>query len=641
MSIEAHDKVRAGHRKRDAYVYVRQSTLRQVLENSESTQRQYGLQERAVALGWAREQIVVIDGDLGQSGASAVDRAGFQKLVAEVSLGRVGIVIGLEVSRLARNSADWHRLLELCALSDTLILDEDGIYDPSHYNDHLVLGLKGTMSEAELHVLTARMRGGILNKVRRGEFALSLPVGFVYDEQSRVILDPDRQVQHSVRQLLEAFRRSGSVMGIVREFREKGLRFPVRSPNGPRPGDLRWAVLTRNQAYYILRNPRYAGAYAYGQNRNRKKPDGAGRRIQRLPREEWYELKWNAHEGYLSQQEYEENLRRLRENAPPSNPGGRGAPREGPALLQGLAFCGRCGARMSTRYHRRRDGLVPDYICSQRSSNRGEPACQFISGAGLDQAIGKVLVEMVTPATLELALEVHQHIQTQAAEADRLRRMQVERARYEAGLAERRYQRVDPDNRLVASTLEADWNGKLGLVRQAEAEYERLRMDGQNALEQKQREQILNLACDFPQIWQDPRTPDRERKRLARLLLEDVTLTRDSQQITAQIRFRGGATQTIHTPIQRRADPKVVAEIDRLLQDQCTHSGIAATLNERGLRTTRGKAYNAQAVRFIDHRYLHNPRIQNAGESDSPAPPLPASTGNLANPCILEVQYDA
>ena len=295
MSIEAREKIHAGHRKRNAYVYVRQSTLRQVLENSESTQRQYGLQSRAEALGWAREQIVVIDGDLGQSGASAVDRAGFQKLVAEVSLGRVGIVIGLEVSRLARNSADWHRLLELCALSDTLILDEDGIYDPSHYNDRLVLGLKGTMSEAELHVLSMRLRGGILNKVRRGEFALPLPVGFVYDEQQRVIADPDQQVQHSVRQLLEAFRRRGSVMGTVREFRQKGWLFPVRSQKGRRPGDLEWVVLTRNRVYSVLRNPRYAGAYAYGQNRNRKKPDGAGRRTVRLPREEWYELKWNAH----------------------------------------------------------------------------------------------------------------------------------------------------------------------------------------------------------------------------------------------------------------------------------------------------------------------------------------------------------
>ncbi len=630
MSIEAREKIHAGHRKRNAYVYVRQSTLRQVLENTESTQRQYALQSRAAALGWAREQIVVIDGDLGQSGASAVDRAGFQKLVAEVSLGRVGIVIGLEVSRLARNSADWHRLLELCALSDTLILDEDGIYDPSHYNDRLVLGLKGTMSEAELHVLSMRLRGGILNKVRRGEFALPLPVGFVYDEQQRVIPDPDQQVQHSVRQLLEAFRRRGSVMGTVREFRQKGWRFPVRSQKGRRPGDLEWVVLTRNRVYSVLRNPRYAGAYAYGQNRNRKKPDGAGRRTVRLPREEWYELKWNAHPGYLSREEYEENLRRLGENAPPPNPNGRGAPREGPALLQGLAFCGRCGARMGTRYHQRGNRLVPDCVCHQSSSNRGEPVCQFISGVGLDQAIGKVLVDTVTPVTLELALEVHQEIQAQEAEADRLRHMQVERARYEAGLAERRYKRVDPDNRLVAATLEADWNGKLSLACQAEQEYERLRLAGQQVFEQGQREQILNLARDFPQIWQDPNTPDRERKRMVRLLLEDVTLHRDQQQITAHIRFKGGATQTVYTPIQGRPDPKAVAEIERLLEDKCSYAEVAASLNDRGFRTARSKAYNVQAVRSIEHRCLPNRR------ADSTAPPSPAqSVSHIPNPCTV------
>jgi DNA invertase Pin-like site-specific DNA recombinase len=630
MSIEAREKVQAEHRKRNAYVYVRQSTLRQVLENTESTQRQYGLQNRAEALGWAREQIVVIDGDLGQSGASAVDRAGFQKLVAEVGLGRVGIVIGLEVSRLARNSADWHRLLELCALNDTLILDEDGIYDPSHYNDRLVLGLKGTMSEAELHVLSMRLRGGILHKVRRGEFALSLPAGFVYDEQQRVIPDPDQQVQHSVRQLFEAFRRRGSVLGTVREFREKGWRFPVRSQKGRRPGDLQWGALTRNRAYSVLRNPRYAGAYAYGQNRNRKKPDGAGRRTVRLPREQWYELKWNAHAGYLSREEYEENLRRLRENAPPPNPDRRGAPREGPALLQGLAFCGRCGARMGTRYHHRGNRLVPDYVCNQSSSNRAEPVCQFIPGMGLDQAIGKLLVETVTPVTLELALEVNQQIQAQEAAADRLRRMQVERARYEAGLAERRYKRVDPDNRLVAATLEADWNGKLSLAHQAEQEYERLRLAGQQVFEQGRREQILNLARDFPQIWQDPKTPDRERKRMVRLLLEDVTLHRDQQQIAAHIRFKGGATQTVYTPIQGRPDPKAVAEIERLLEDKCSYAEVAASLNDRGFRTARSKAYNVQAVRSIEHRYLPNRR------ADSTAPPPPAlSVSHLANPCIV------
>jgi DNA invertase Pin-like site-specific DNA recombinase len=306
---EKHEKVRSEHLARNAYLYVRQSTMRHVVENTESTKRQYALRERAVALGWDAQQIVVIDSDLGQSGVSASDREGFQKLVTEVTMGRAGIVLGLEVSRLARNSTDWHRLLELCALTNALILDEDGVYDPGQYNDRLLLGLKGAMSEAELHILRSRMRGGILSKARRGEWAIPLSAGFLYDGNQQVILDPDQQVQQSIRQLFGAFRRSGSIMGVVHEFRNKHWKFPVRTPQGPRPGDLEWGELTRNRVHSALRNPRYAGAYAYGQNRNRKKPDGSGRCTQRLPREQWYHLQCNAHPGYLSWEEYEENVK--------------------------------------------------------------------------------------------------------------------------------------------------------------------------------------------------------------------------------------------------------------------------------------------------------------------------------------------
>ena len=642
MRIEAQEKIQAEHLNRDAYLYVRQSTLRQVLENTESTQRQYGLQERAVDLGWSRQQVVVIDHDLGQSGASAADRAGFQKLVAEVGLGRVGIVLGLEVSRLARNSMDWHRLLEICALSGTLILDEDGIYDPAHYNDRLLLGLKGAMSEAELHILGARLRGGILNKVDRGELALPLPVGFVYDGQERVMVDPDQQVQQGVRRLLDAFRRTGSILGTVREFRKQSWRFPVRSQKGARPGDLQWVELTRNRVFSVLHNPRYAGAYAYGQNRNRRKPDGVGRRIQRLPRDQWRKLQLNAHEGYLSWEEHEENLRRLRENASSRKPGGRGAPREGPALLQGLAYCGRCGARMGVRYHCRGERLVADYVCDQAAQNRAERACQRISGRRLDEAISKVLLEKVTPLALELALAVEQEIHTQQEQANGFRQMQVERARYEAGLAERRYKRVDPDNRLVADTLETDWNGKLRLVREAEAEYDRFRCASHKEPEQQRRTSILGLAGNFPQIWNDPGTPDRERKRMARLLLEDVTLACDQQQVRAHIRFRGGATQTISVPIQGKIDSKVLTEIDRLRQENHTYARIAATLNERDLKTTRGKAYDAGAVRWIERRYLSNHQPPNASPAVAPLSPLPTEIITQAeNICGVEVQFDA
>lgn len=625
MNIEQHEKVRREHLNRYAFVYIRQSTPRQVMENIESTQRQYALRECALALGWDAQQIVVIDTDLGQSGASAADREGFQRLVTEVSLGRAGIVLGLEVSRLARNCSDWHRLIELCGSADTLILDEDGIYDARQHNDRLMLGLKGTISEAELYILRSRMRGGILNKVQRGEFAIPLPAGFLYDADQRVILDPDEQVQQSIQQLFAAFRRSGSALGTVREFRNMQWKFPVRTQQGPRPGDLQWVELTRNRANSVLRNPRYAGAYAYGQNRHRIKPDGTGRRTERLPREQWYKLQCNAHPGYLSWDEYEENLQHLRENAPAPNPQGRGAPREGPALLQGLAYCGVCGGRVGVRYHSRGERLVPDYLCDRTSSNRGEPACQSIPGAKLDKAVGQVLVETVAPLKLELALAVQQEIEAREVETGRLYQMRVERARYEAGLAERRYKQVDPDYRLVARTLEAEWNGKLRLVREAEQECERLQLVSQ-AISAQAREQILSLADDFPRIWQDPETPARERKRMARLLLEDVTLIRDPEQITAQIRFKGGAQQTILVSIRRqRTDPSTVAMVQDLMQDHPDNTFIAKALNQRGIKTVRGKDFSAQAVRHIILRHHQPPSDRGSGAV--PEPTNPGVTG--------------
>jgi DNA invertase Pin-like site-specific DNA recombinase len=298
MTGGAHHKVKAGHLQRHAYLYVRQSTLRQVFENTESTKRQYGLRQHAVALGWPIERILVIDSDLGQSGASAADREGFQKLVTEVSLGKAGIVLGLEVSRLARNSMDWHRLLEICALTDTLILDEDGVYDPSHFNDRLLLGLKGTMSEAELHVLRARLQGGILNKARRGELQSPLPVGFVYNANSEPVLDPDKQVQETIRFFFDTFRRTGSACAIVKTFRHKGLLFPRRLKNGPNQGDLVWAELAFSRTLPILHNPRYAGAFANGRSRTRSNPDGSIS-YTRLSCEQWILLK-DAHPGYIS-----------------------------------------------------------------------------------------------------------------------------------------------------------------------------------------------------------------------------------------------------------------------------------------------------------------------------------------------------
>ena len=367
MTTTAHSKIQARHLTRDAYLYIRQSSLRQVLENTESTARQYALKQRAIALGWRHEQVIVVDTDQGQSGASAVDRAGFQMLVTAVGMERAGIVMGLEVSRLARNSTDWHRLLEICALTDTLILDEDGIYDPGHYNDRLLLGLKGTMSEAELHLLRARLQGGLLNKARRGDLQCRVPIGFVYDAAGRVVLDPDQRVQHTIRTFFATFRRTGSATATAKHFRAQRWSFPRRLWHGPRKGDVIWGPLDHSRTLWVLHHPRYAGAFVYGRTRQRRHE-----KYHKLPREEWTALIRDAHPGYISWDHFEHHQTMLRENAAvQGRDRRRSPPREGPALLQGIVICGKCGIRMTVRYHHARDTVVPIYVCQREGIETG------------------------------------------------------------------------------------------------------------------------------------------------------------------------------------------------------------------------------------------------------------------------------
>src|SRR5438876_3719639 len=606
MNLELHHKITATHLQRQAYLYVRQSTLRQVLENTESTKRQYALRERAVALGWPLDRVVVIDSDLGQSGADS-DRLGFQQLVAAVGLGEVGVVLGLEVSRLARSSSDWHRLLEICALTDTLILDEDGLYNPGHFNDRLLLGLKGTMSEAELHVLRARLIGGQRAKASRGELEMKLPIGLVHDSTGKVVLDPDLQVQAALRTFFETFRRTGSATSTVRSFREQGLLFPRRLSSGPHQGELAWGPLLHWRALRALKNPRYAGAFVFGQTQTRRTPHGTERRVQ-LPREQWHTLIRDAHPGYITWADYEENLCRLHDNAQACGADRRhGPPREGPALLQGLAVCGRCGGRMTIRYYISHSEVLPEYVCQREGIQHAQAICQRIVGGALDRAIGELLVETVSPLALEVALAVQDELEARAQEVDRMRRQQVERARYEAELAQRRYLRVDPDNRLVADSLEAEWNHKLRALAAAQEDYDRQRQTNQ-VLEPDKRAQIIALATDFPRLWRNPATPDRERKRMVRLILEDVTLLRPEQTIVAHVRFRGGATRTLTVPVppkvwQTWQTPReVVGEIDRLL-DSHTDSQIAAHLNDGGFRPGRTSRFTSWMVMNIREHY--------------------------------------
>jgi DNA invertase Pin-like site-specific DNA recombinase len=604
--MNAESKVTTEHLQRGAYLYVRQSSLHQVLENTESTERQYALRRRAVALGWPEEQIVVIDHDQGQSGASAADRAGFQRLVADVGLGKAGIVMGLEVSRLARNCADWHRLLEICALTHTLILDEDGLYDPAHYNDRLLLGLKGTMSEAELHVLKARLVGGILNKAQRGELKMPLPIGLVYDEDERVEIDPDQQVQQSLRTFFATFERTGSAWRTIQTFREKGLKFPKKSRSGT--GEIAWQDLSNHVALDTLHNPRYAGAFCYGRRRTWIDVEGK-MHIRLLPREQWRFVKREAHPGYITWDEFLANQQRLIDNHQRCGGGQSkaGPAREGPALLQGLVLCGRCGRGMTVGYHLRDGRLRPDYLCQRECIDRSTPVCQRLPGAGIDEAIGELLIQSVTPLALEAALNVQAEIQARLTEATRLRRQQVQRAEYEAEQARIRYMRVDPNNRLVADTLEARWNDKLRLLTEAREECAKQERHDAAELSAEQKLRIGALATEFPKMWRDPKTLDRDRKRMARLLLEDVTLQRGTE-ILVQVRFKGGATHELRLPLPkcswalRMTRPEIIAEIDRLLNDHA-ESEIARILNERGWRAGCGGPFGLRLINRLRRNY--------------------------------------
>ena len=609
----AHQKVTASHLSRDAYLYVRQSSLQQVFDHGESTRRQYALRDRAVALGWPTESIVVIDSDLGLSGADT-DREGFQRLVAEVGMGRAGIVLGLEVSRLARNSADWHRLLEICALSETLILDEDGVYDPGDFNDRLLLGLKGTMSEAELHMMRARLRGGTLNAARRGELRIPLPVGLVYDPLGDVVLDPDEQVRHSLRLLFDTFTRTGSANATVKHFNREKLLFPHRPYGGPHKGELHWKPLRFARALRTLHNPRYAGAYVYGRSRSRRRP-GGGVETRRVPREEWTVLLRDAHPGYITWERFEQNERQLRDNDNTHADGAarRPSPREGPALLQGLAICGVCGRSMAVRYHKQKGGLHPYYLCCREGTQTASRWCQSIPGAAIDRRVGELLVGLMTPLMLDVALQVQDELAARAGEADLWRAQRVRRAREEADLARQRFMQTHPDNRMVADVLEAEWNAKLRALDEAQRELERGRAEPGQGMDDGQRERILALAGDFPRLWNDPATPHRERKRMARLLIEDVTLTKATRSLG--VRLRGGATRQIAwTPDPLgcemfKTSGEAVAEIDRLLNDH-TDGEVAKILNERGYRSGYGLAFTAKLVGVVRDRYALKSRYQ-------------------------------
>ena len=607
-------KVQPHHLERSAYLYIRQSSMRQVIENVESTKRQYALRGRATALGWRDEQIVVVDNDQGESGASAAWREGFQRLVSDVGMGRAGIVMGLEVSRLARNNADWQRLLEICALADTLILDEDGVYDPTSFNDRLLLGLKGTMSEAELHVIKARLRGGILNKVRRGEYRCTLPTGLIYDQSGNVTLDPDLQIRETIVHFFDTFSRVGSACQTVKAFRKQGLLFPSRLRNSQTTV---FRPLTASTAIRVLNNPRYAGAYVYGRRRYRRAIDGKKTVQRKRDHDDWLACIPNAHPGYISWELFQENLKILETNGQGYEVARASPPREGTALLQGRAVCGRCGRYFRIRYAARRGRLEAWYICDRAHGYRGEPNCQSIAGPAIDKAVGMLIAEQMTPAAVELALEIRREVEARYEEADRLRCRAIERAQIEADLAQRRFMLVDPNNRLVADTLEGEWNEKLRVLAKAREDREHAREQDQLILDEAVRERLIAMTADFNKLWADPATPDRERKRLLAHIIEDITLIKMPAEGTTKIhvRFRGGKIQTLTTMSpkssaqQVKTQPGIVELVDKLL-DKHIYSEIAELLNEQGHRpggsARRGRhddRFTTLRVAYLGHRY--------------------------------------
>lgn len=607
MSAERFQKVTTEHLRRDAFLYIRQSSLRQMVENTESTKRQYALRDRAVAMGWPIERIHVIDSDQGLSGSSTLGRDGFERLVSEVANNHAGIVLGLEVSRLARNNADWHRLIELAALTGTLILDEDGVYDPAHFNDRLLLGLKGAMSEAELHVLKARLQGGIRNKARRGELEVPLPIGLDYHADGSVVFTPDQSIKAAIELLFETFRQTKSATATVKRFLREGWQFPRFIRRGIGKGDVLWGALEHSRTIQILHNPRYAGAFVYGRTRTVYRVGKKGQHV-KVPRDQWQVFIQDAHPGYISWEEFEANQLTLTQNATGFGQTSRGStPREGVGLLQGRILCGICGARMRVRYQMLGDKQMPYYVCNENSVRRAGKACQSICGGVIDEAISKLVQKCLSPEAIEVALAVEDEVAGRVEQASAQRVTQLTRARYDAELARRRYMHVDPANRLVADTLEADWNARLRHLDMLQQEHDRLEQVDQKLLDNGAKEHIRQLATDFPSVWNDIRVAPLEKKRMLALLIEDVTLVK-RERIAIHVRFRGGKTTSIEIdkpkPIAliRKTLPEVVAKVDELLETLSDRQ-VAEQLNDLGYRNWKGESFTVKKVIAIRKAY--------------------------------------
>jgi len=602
-------KIQHSHTERQAVVYLRQSTLRQVYEHRESTVRQYALKDRALALGWPVEQVNIVDNDLGQSGSTTKGRQGFQQLSQDVSMGKVGAIFALEVSRLARSCADWHRLLELCGLADVVIVDEHAVYNPRKYDDKLLLGLKGQMSEAEQHWMRLRLQGGKLSKARRGELPLRAPPGYQWDYQyARFRFDPDEQVQNSVRIVFERFRIEGSGYAVVRYFAEHGMKMPSLDIQS---GKIRYIAPDKNPVMTILKSPIYAGAYVYGRTERRAELVG-GKLKQKVIRHpdstSWKVCIRDRHPAYIKWEEYMDNQQKLLGNRSSHRTiEERGAARDGPALLQGIALCGVCGRRMYVKYQGRYNQA--QYQCFRREDPQTgkQKMCFNVSATRIDQKVANLFLQALTPKEMELGFAVIQNVTGQTEEVSRQWSMQLEQAKYEAKLAERRYKAIDPDNRVVARTLEREWNEKLELLENTEKQHEEILRNNKLELDTEDKQRILSLIKDLPSLFWKETTTNAERKTLLRIMIREVVLSPIEVPLRCtriQVYWESGAASevTVQRPTKetRHILPEeVLSMIRNEFNAGRADTEIADKLNEAGYKTAQRRSWKDHSVRTI------------------------------------------
>lgn len=619
----ASEKILLEHLDRLAIVYVRQSTLQQVIDHQESTRLQYGLSQRAEALGWQQERIMTIDDDLGKSGSSAAGRVGFQRLVSEVGLNHVGLILGVEMSRLARCSKDWHQLLEICALFGTLIADLDGVYDPSQYNDRLLLGLKGTMSEAELHILKQRMVQGKLNKAKRGELGFHLPIGYVRRPSGEVRLDPDEQAQQVVRLIFRKFEELGSLAAVLQYLVTHQIQIGVRAYKGANKGDLEWRRPNRATLQNILKSPVYAGAYVYGRSHvdPRRRIPGRPHTGQVVtPPEDWQVLIKDHHPAYISWEQYEAHIAQLKANQTRADE--LGLARQGISLLSGLLICGKCGSRMAVQYHR---GKQHRYICCREATQYGGDICQFLSGRCLDEYVSTQVLKALEPAALELSLEAARHLEQDRAELDQLWQKRLERAAFEAERAGRHYRLVEPENRLVARQLAQEWEAKLKELQQLQEDYQRLIHEQPKHLSEEELRAIRELAESLPNLWTAETTTQSQRKEIIRQVIQKISVTVQgkSEKVEVMIEWVGGSAcrAQIRRPVSKWTQlsnyPQLCERLKQLASSGLSVDEITQRLNQEGFYPPkRRQTFNAEGTRGLMRRLgLLPPRTSRSQES--------------------------